>query len=130
MCKDVNSILPPLPGHGEIEFADRDDLPFFPHIGAEELQLPVDQFVVMPGALVGFRRDVDDVEQDGGPLNVAEELHAHPHPLVRPFDQPRDVGYHERFVLSVPDHAEMGDERRKRVICDLGPGGGDAGDEG
>jgi len=51
---------------------------------------------------------------------VAEELHAMPIPSCAPSISP-DVGDHERFVLSVLDHAEMGDECRKRVIGDLGP---------
>ena len=70
------------------------------------------------------------MKKNGGPLDVAQEAHSHSHPFVRPFDQARDVGDHERFTFPVLDNAEMGDERRKRVICDLGPGGGDAGDEG
>ena len=61
---------------------------------------------------------------------MAEELHAHPHPFVCPFDQPRDVGNDERLMFSILDHAEMGDKRCERVIRDLGTGGGDAGDEG
>ncbi len=128
-CKGVNFLFHSLPGGGEVELADRHDLPFFQHVGAEELQFPVDRFVVMPGALIGFLRDIDDMEQDGGPLDVAEELHAHPQSFVRPLDQSRDVGDHERFLIPVLDDAQMGDERREGIIGDLGTGGRHPGDE-
>ena len=70
------------------------------------------------------------MKQNRCSFHVAEEAHPHPQTPVRSFDQPRDVGDDERFVLSVPNHAEMRYERREWVVGDLRPGGGNAGDEG
>ena len=73
------------------------------------LQLVADRPVV--GDRVGAvdRDGVDQVDEQPGPLDVAEELVAEAVPLVGPLDQARDVGHDERAVAPACDGAEVRD---------------------
>ena len=75
------------------------------------------------------RRHVDDVHQHARALEMAEEAMAEPVPLVRPFDQSRHVGDDERAIARQADDAEVGRQRRERIVGDLGLRRGDARDD-
>ena len=82
------------------------------------------------GAGVG---DVDEVDDDAGALDVAEELDAEAVAEVCAFDEAREIGYGEGLGVGEfadLDDAEVGFEGGEGVVGDLGPGGGEAGDEG
>ncbi len=46
-------------------------------------------------------------------------------PLVRPLDDPGDVGQHQGAPARELQHAQVRLQRRERVVGDLGPGGGE-----
>ena len=71
---------------------------------------------------------VDEHQQDPGPLHVTKELVAQAPALGRPLDETRDIGHHELVAVEA-DHAQVGLEGRERVIGDLGLGGRDPGDQ-
>ena len=82
------------------------------------------------GAGVG---DVDEVDDDRGALDVLEELDAEAVAEVSAFDEAGKVGDGEgEFVGEVADldDAEVGLEGGEGVVGDLGPGGGEARDQG
>ena len=68
--------------------------------GVEERQLAAHGVEVLDRVAARGPRDVDDVHQHGGALDVAQELVAQPVPLVRAFDEPGHVGDHERPVVA------------------------------
>ena len=45
--------------------------------------------------------------------------------LVRPFDDARNVRHHERLAIVVVHDAQVGLQRRKRIVGNLGLGGAD-----
>ena len=53
------------------------------------------------------RRDVDEMQQQAGALQVAQEPMAEPGAFGRAFDQARDVGDDEALLRRDPDHAEI-----------------------
>src|SRR6185436_18480462 len=53
------------------------------------------------------RRDVDQVEQQSGSLQVLEESDPEARALCGALDQPRDVGHHEALVRSDVHHAQV-----------------------
>ena len=76
----------------------------------------------------GSRRDVDDVHQHLGALEMRQELRAEAVPEVRALDQSRHVRHDEAAVVAEVDDAEIGRQRRERVVGDLRPRRGDARD--
>ena len=93
------------------------------------LQLLLDHLEV-PGRVAArlHGREVDDVHDRGAALDVAQEVVAETAPLAGALDQPGDVGDGERGVARL-HHAEVGHQRRERVVGDLGPGTGQRGDQ-
>ena len=75
-------------------------------------------------AAVVERRDVDDVQQQPRAREVAQELVAEPRAFGRAFDQAGNVGDHEAAVVVDAHHAEVGVQRRERIVGDLRPRGG------
>ena len=72
---------------------------------------------------------VDQVEQDAGALDMAEEAVADPGAFGRALDQPGNVGQDEIDAL-VADDAELGVEGGEGIVADLGLGVGDGVEEG
>ena len=56
---------------------------------------------------------------------MAQESRAEAAALVRPLDDARNVGHHERLVVARLDDAQVGFERRESIVGDLGLGGRD-----
>ena len=98
-------------------------------------QLLVDDFEVFyrVGAAGLASRHIDQVKQQAGALDVAQELGAEAGAEVRAFDEAGHVGDDEGLLIRLfahGDDAEVGFEGGEGVVGDLGLGGGDAGDEG
>ena len=72
---------------------------------------------------------VDQVDQHGGALDVAQELPAQALPLVGASDQAGDVGHHVALVVAPVHDAEVRNERREGIAGDLRSRRGDARDE-
>ena len=70
------------------------------------------------------------MEQDRGPLDVAEELVAEPHALVRALDEPGDVGDDAGVGVGELEHPELGFQGGERVAGDLGVGRRQSGQQG
>jgi GTP-binding protein len=70
------------------------------------------------------------VQQHPGALDVAQEAVAQPRALGGALDEAGDVGQDEAAAVLEPDDAQVGRERRERVVGDLGLGARDAGEEG
>ena len=86
-------------------------------------QLLADDVVVPLGIA---RRPIDDVDEDASPLDVAEERVTEAGPARRTFDEARNVGDRGPALVLVAEvhDAEVGLERRERVVGDLGLRGG------
>ena len=85
------------------------------------------------GGADGGVGDVDEVDEDGGAFDVAEELDAEAGAEVGAFDEAGHVGDGEAEVVGWVadlDDAEVGFEGGEGVVGDLGAGGGEAADEG
>ena len=77
--------------------------------------------------------DVDEVDEDGGALDVAEELDAETGAEVGAFDEAGHIGDGEGKVVGSfadLDDTEVGLEGGEGVVGDFGAGGGEARDEG
>jgi len=84
------------------------------------------------GAAVGVG-DVDEVDEDAGAFDVAEELGTQTCAEMRAFNEAGDVGNDEAFFvgsLANGDDAELRLEGSEGVVGNFGAGGGDARDEG
>ncbi len=85
-------------------------------------ELALDDVQVVHRVAAGLQGGcVDDVHQGGAALDVPQELVAESAPLAGPLDESGNVGDRERDVAG-PDHAEVGDQGRERVVGDLRPG--------
>ena len=75
------------------------------------------------------RRNVDQVEQQARPFDMSQELDAEAVAQMRAFDQSGNVGDDERSCPDRSDNAQMGFERRERIVRNLGTRGRDTGDQ-
>ena len=71
------------------------------------------------GSRPGGRVEVEEVDQEPRPLEVAQEAEAEPLALRRARDQPGHVRDDEAPLLVEPDEPERRDERREGVVRDL-----------
>ena len=101
--------------------------------GGEAVELVVDDLEVFDGvgaaAGVGY---IDEVEEDAGALDVAEELGAETGAKVGALDESGHVGDDVGLLIGLfadGDDAEVGLEGGEGVVGDFGLGGGDARDE-
>ena len=81
------------------------------------------------GRALGQRRQVEQQQEDPGPLDVAQELVAEAPALAGALDETGDVGHDELDVVVGPHDAEVGLERGERVVGDLRLGRGDPRDQ-
>ena len=73
--------------------------------------------------------DVDEMDEDAGALDVAEELGAESGAEVRALDEAWDISDDETFFVggfADGDDAELGLESGEGVVGDFGARGGDA----
>ena len=83
------------------------------------LQLIPDDLVV-PLRIAGGA--IDDVEQDAGPFDMAQEGVTQPGPGTGALDETRDVGDRGPATIVQLEDAEVRLQRRKGVVGDLRPG--------
>ena len=113
---------------GDVDLVERDQ-PGPVLEAAVPAQLELDDVEVVDRVAAGLDGGgVDDVHQRGAALDVAQEVVAEAAALAGALDQAGHVGDGERRVAG-GDHAEVGDQRRERVVGDLGPGPRDRGDQ-
>ena len=116
-------------GAGNVDLVAHDDDGTVGELGRVERQLALDDLVVLHGiAPLEATRQIDDMQDERRALDVAQELVAQPLALGRPLDETGYVGNREAQV-SVTHHAEVGRERGKGIVGDLGTRGRHAGDE-
>ena len=98
--------------------------------GLYSLELVADRPVVLDRVGAVGRHRLDQVDEQAGPLDVAEELVAQAVALVGPLDQAGDVGHDERVLGVDDDRPEVGVLGRERIVGDLGMGPGDPREQG
>ena len=81
-------------------------------------QLALDHGEVGLGLAAVERREIEDVHEQPGALDMGEEVVAEPGAVAGALDQAGDVGDHELAVVGL-ERAEHGLERRERVGGDL-----------
>ena len=123
-----------LVGVGCVHFGGDDDHRLVFEVCAEAGELVGDGFEVGYGigAAAGIG-DVDEVDEEVGALDVAEEAVAESGALVRAFNEPGNVCDDEGLLVggfAYGDDAEIGLERGERVVGNFGFCCGDARDEG
>ncbi len=114
---------------GQVGTRAHDDAGSIEQVGLVVAQLAEEDPLLLGGAVLGQRREVEEEHEHAGPLDVAEELVPEPAPLAGPLDEAGEVGDDELGLVVEPHHAEVRLERRERVVGDLRLGGGDGGDE-
>ena len=119
-----------LGGVGQVHLRDDQELGPGGQGGAVVLDLAPDRPVIGDRVRPVHGDGVDQVDEQAGPLDVPEELVAQAVPLVRPLDQARDVGDHERPVGPRVDGPQVGILGRERIIGDLGMGPRDPREQG
>ena len=129
-----------LVGIGDVDLGGDEDGGLGGECGIEAGELGGDDLVVLNGVGAGVALgggatvgDVDEVDDDAGALNVAEELDAEAGAEVRALDEAGEVGDGEGFLVGEVtdgDDAEVGLKGGEGVVGDFGPGGGEARDEG
>src|SRR5262245_29603392 len=87
--------------------------------GLKELELAAHGVEVVDGVASAGARDVHEVNQHLRALEVTQKLVAKAEASMRTLDQPRHVGNHKAAILAESDHAEIGCQRRERVVGDL-----------
>ena len=105
------------------------DLRTLRKLGAILLKLAVDDVVILNRiAILKTARHVDDMHDQSRTLNVAQELVTQTLALARALNKAGDVGNDVR-IFAGTHHAQIGHERGKRVVGNLGTGGTHARDE-
>ena len=95
----------------------------------KELQLAPQDVEVLRGIAAARARDVDQMHEHFRPLEMPQELMAEAEAAVRAFDQSWHIGHDEAAIVAQPHDAEIGRERRERIVGDLRTRGGDARDQ-
>ena len=112
-----------------VALVGNDDLRALRKLGAILLELAVDNAIILDRiAILKSARHIDDVHNQSSALDMAQELMAQATALARTFDKAGDVG-NDIGVLAGSHHTQVGHERGKRIVGDLGTGGTHARDE-
>ena len=67
------------------------------------------------------RRDIDEVQQHAGALQMLEETDAEARAFRGAFDEPGNVRHHEAALVAARDHAEIRIQRGERIVRDFRP---------
>ena len=93
------------------------------------LKLTVNNSIVLDRiAILKPARHINDMHDQGRALNVAQELMAQAFTLARALDETGDIGNDVR-IFAGTHHAQVGHERGKRVVGNLGTGSAHTRDE-
>ena len=109
--------LRPLTGFGNVDLVRGDDLRLAAQRRVEQLQLAVDRVEV--GGQVAILRSVDQMDDRPAPRHVLEKAVAEPGAAMRPLDEPRQIGEDKAAAIPVLHDAEVGLQRRERIVGDL-----------
>ena len=112
-----------------IHLRRRDDLRLRRKLGAERRELALDGLEVLDRIASGCARDIDEMHQHLGAIEMLQKPIAEPLAFVRPFDEPGHVGDDEAAIAAQRHDAEIRGERRERIVGDLRPRGGNARDQ-
>ena len=119
-----------LPHTAGIALVGDDDLRSLGKLRSIRLQLVVDDAIVLKRvATLETAADIDDVQDERGALDVAEELVSKATSLACALDEAGDVG-DDVGVVARADDAQIGHEGGERIIGDLGARGAHARDKG
>src|SRR5205823_1846143 len=69
------------------------------------------------------------MNQQIGPRHMPQEFVSQTLSLMRPFDEPRNIGYDETLPLVITDNPEVRNQSRKRIVGNLRTDGGDRRDQ-
>ena len=106
-----------------VALVGNNDLRTLRKLGAILLELAVDDAIILDRiAILKTTRHVDDMHDQSRTLNVAQELVTQALALARALDQTGNVGNDVR-IFAGTHHAQIGHERGKRVVSNLGAGG-------
>ncbi len=110
-----------------VDLVEADDFRLVGKAGAIPGELGADRAVGGDGVVLGA---VDQVQDHGAALDMAEKAGTEPGAVARAFDEAGEVGEDEFGVVAEPDDAELRVERGERIVGDLRPRVRDARKEG
>ena len=112
-----------------VALVGNDDLRTLRKLGAILLELAVDNAIILGRiAILKSARHIDDVHNQSSALDMAQELMAQATALARTLNKTRNIG-DNIGVFAGTYHTQVGHERGKRIVGDLGSGGTHARDE-
>ena len=119
---------PRLGGRRQVDLVERDEHRLLEQRRIVRPELLADDVVVPLGVA---RRAVDDVDEDPRPLDVAQEGMTETGAAAGALDEAGHVGDGRAALVALGElhDAEVGFERRERVVGDLGRRGGDRGED-
>ena len=95
------------PDNRQVELVEDDNLSFMRQFRVEERQFPVDRLVFPDRIPVRHPGEVEDVEEQVGPLHMPEEAVAQSGALVGALDETGDIGDDEGAVVLVGYHPQV-----------------------
>ena len=112
-----------------VALVGNDDLRTLRKLGAILLELTVDNAIILDRiTILKTARHIDDMHDECRALDMAQELMAQATALARTLNKAGDVG-NDIGVFAGTHHTQVGHERGKRIVGDLGTGGTHARDE-
>src|ERR1700722_18787094 len=99
-----------------VDLAGRDDLGLGGERWLKELQLLTNGVEIGDRIAAGRARDIDEMHEDLGALEVSQELVAQPKSTMRALDETGNVGHGKAAVAAQADDAEIRRQRGERVV--------------
>ena len=115
---------------GQIALVANDDLRTLSQHRAELCQFLVDLLKILDGLTALAAGDVHHMQQQAAALHMAQEVVAQTDALAGTLDQAGDIGADKACALCHGYDTQRGHQRGEVVVCDLGLGCADGGDEG
>src|SRR5258708_7263471 len=112
-----------------IDLVRGDDLRFCRECRLKQFELAAHGFEILDGIASGGTRDIDEMNQHSGTLEVTKKLMAQAEAAMRSFNKSRYVRHNKTSIAAKGDDSQIRRQRREWIIGNLRPGGGDAGDQ-
>ena len=106
----------------QINFVQHHQTGLVRQFGFKEGQLSLHRMKIGQRVLRVDSGGIDQMEQNTGAFDVAQEAMTEPGALVGPFDQAGDVGHDKRFAPASFHHPQTGIKGRERIVADFGAG--------